>query len=288
MPRPAADSKPAARRLERAERRRAIFRFVLWAFILCFALSGVIWGAEQFEQFLIRDPRFILPPPADYGRESPNLAVEGVAFANRAQIVRVFANDLGRSVYLLPLAERRRALLRVSWVKDATIVRLWPNRVLVRISERTPAAFVGLETECITRWSLIDSDGVILEPPRAPHRFDLPMLRGVSAGEKTAMRGVRVRRMQSLLTELGPLAANISEIDVSDLDDLKIIEKMQDQGIKLMLGDRNFRDRLQHFLDHYPDIHKRLPDARVLDLRLDDRITVVRDAIVEEARRACS
>ncbi len=279
---------PPAKRLENAQRRRTIVRFVLWAFFLCFSLSGAIWGAEQFQQFLTRDPRFILPPPADYGRESPNLRVEGVVFANRAQIVRVFANDLGRSVYLLPLAERRRALLRVSWVKSATIVRLWPNRVLVRISERAPAAFVGLETECITRWSLIDAEGIILEPPRAPHRFDLPVLRGVSAGEKAAMRGMRVRRMQDFLTELGPLAANISEIDVSDLDDLKVIEKMQDQGIKLMLGDHNFRERLQHFLDHYPDIRKRLPDAKVLDLRLDDRITVVRDATGEEARRACS
>jgi cell division protein FtsQ len=56
---------------------------------------------------------------------------------------------------------------------------------------------------------------------------------------------------------------------------------MQDHAIKLILGDHNFRSRLQNFLDHYPDIRKRMPDARVLDLRLDDRITVV-----EEARNA--
>jgi hypothetical protein len=89
---------------------------------------------------------------------------------------------------------------------------------------------------------------------------------------------MRVRRVQSFLQELGPLADKVSEIDASDLDDLKVIGNMQGHAIKLRLGDHNFHDRLQNFLDHYPDIRKRMPDARVLDLRLDDRITVLQEA----------
>ena len=262
--------------------RRVVIRLLLWGLLVCFLLSGVLWGAQQFEQFLITDPRFTLVPPTDYGQESPSIRIEGVTFANRAQILRLFANDLGRSAYLLPLAERRRALLRLTWVKDAGIVRLWPNHVVVRIVERRPAAFLGVDSECITRWTLIDSDGVILEPPQKPHQFDLPLLRGVPLWEKMADRGMRVRRMQALLKELGPLASNISEIDVSDMGDLRVTEKMQDHGIKLMLGDHNFYDRLKHFLDHYSDIEKRLPTARAFDLRLDDRITVV-----QENKRVC-
>lgn len=261
--------------------RRLAPRLVLWSLAGLFVMSGVIWGVQQFENFLISDARFVLPPPADYGQESPNLHVNGVVFANRSQVLRVFANDIGRSVFLLPLADRRRALLRVSWVKDASIVRLWPNRVIVNIAEREPAAFIGVETEGITRWSLIDADGVILDPTERPHQFNLPILRGVRADDRPAMRGTRVRRMQYLLKELGPLAGDVSEIDAANLDNLKVTEKMQDHATKLILGDRNFRSRLQNFLDHYPDIRKRMPDAKVLDLRLDDRITVV-----EEARNA--
>ncbi len=263
---------------DRNNTRRTAAKFVLWAFVACFVLFCAIWSVQQFEQYLISDSRFILPPPTDYGQESPNLQVEGVQFANRNQVLRVFANDMGRSVYLLPLADRRKALLRVSWIKDASIVRLWPNRVMVRVTERRPAAFIAIESEGIARWSLIDSDGVILDPPDRPHPFDLPMLRGVRVGEKADMRGMRVRRMQYLIRELGPLADNISEIDVSDLDDLKVTEKMQDHAIKLILGDRNFSSRVRNFLDHYADIRKRMPDAKVLDLRLDDRITVVQEA----------
>ena len=52
--------------------RQAMTRFVLWSLVACFALSGIIWGAQTFEHFLVGDARFILPPPADYGQDSPN------------------------------------------------------------------------------------------------------------------------------------------------------------------------------------------------------------------------
>ena len=65
------------------------------------------------EQFLIRDPRFFLPGPADYGLESPNLEIEGIHYASRVSVLNVFLRDFGRSLYLLPLADRRKALLRI-------------------------------------------------------------------------------------------------------------------------------------------------------------------------------
>src|SRR5713226_1244475 len=98
---------------EKSATGRLAARFLLWAFLVCLALAAILWGTQKFEKFLVSDFRFVLPQPVDYGQESPNLLVEGVTFANRAQVLRVFANDLGRSVFLLPLADRRRALLRV-------------------------------------------------------------------------------------------------------------------------------------------------------------------------------
>jgi cell division protein FtsQ len=237
-------------------------------------LTSCIYASQRFEQFLIRDPRFLLPGPADYGLESPNLEVEGVKYASRAQILRVFDQDLGRSVFLFPLVARRRALLNVRWVHAASIVRIWPNRIQVRIEERRPAAFVKLRAESMERWALIDEEGVILDPPlKAP--FHLPMLAGISPQESVAQRGVRVRRAQRLLQDLGRLADKISEADVSDLDDLKVTEKLDGRAVTIMLGEHNFASRLQKFLDHYADIHHRIPQVTTFDLRLDDRITGV-------------
>jgi cell division protein FtsQ len=241
---------------------------------LFFLLASGIYASQQLEQFLMRDPRFFLPGPPDYGMESPNLEIEGIHYAARASVLNAFARDFGRSVYLLPLADRRRSLLHVNWIKDVSILRLWPNRVVVRITERQPAAFLDVKVEGMSRWSLIDSDGVILEPPVRAN-FKLPVITGVLRGEALSMRGVRVRRMQRMMIDLGGLAGNVSEINVSDLDDLSITESISGRAVVLMLGDQNFASRLQNFLDHYPDIVHRMPGATSFDLRLDDRITAV-------------
>jgi hypothetical protein len=122
------------------------------------------------------------------------------------------------------------------------------------------------------RWALIDEEGVILDaPPKSS--FQLPVLAGMMGGESQDKRGIRVRRMQRLMKELGPMADNVSEVDASDLDDLRITEQAGGGAVTLMLGDRNFSSRLKNFLEHYPEIHRNMPQATAFDLRLDDRIT---------------
>ena len=253
---------------------RAVTKYTLILLLFAMVLTGGIYASQQIEQLLIRDPRFFLPGPADYGMESPNLELRGIRYASRARILNVFTRDFGRSLYLLPLAERRQALLKINWVEDAAIVRQWPNRVAVEITERRPAAFIDLKVESMSRWALIDTDGVILEPPqRAP--FQLPVVTGVRADEPQTMRGTRVRRMRRLIEELGPAGEKVSEINVRDLDNLQITEQVEGNSLVLLLGDNHFASRLQNFMDHYPDIHRKMPNANTFDLRLDDRITAV-------------
>ena len=255
---------------------RVIIRYGGIVVAVFVVLTSAIYASQRFEQFLIRDPRFFLPGPADYGMESPNLVVNGIQYASRARILGLFAQDYGRSLYLFPLAARRKSLLAVSWVHDASIARVWPNRIVVSITERTPAAFIKLPSGGIVRWALIDEEGMILEPPqKAP--FRLPVLIGVSPDESQDQRALRVRRMQHLMKELGSLANKVSEVDANDLDDLRITQQVQGHAVSLMLGDRNFSSRLQNFFSHYQDIHRKMPHSTTFDLRLDDRITALED-----------
>jgi cell division protein FtsQ len=259
-------------RKQRRPAARVLLRYGFLAVGVFVLLSGAIYASQRLEQFLIRDPRFFLPGPADYGLESPNVELHGLQYASRSHILRLLEPDYGQSLFLFPLEARRKALLGIRWVHEASIVRIWPNRIIVQISERTPAAFIKLPADGMARWALIDDEGVILDPPpKAP--FRLPVLSGVASGESAEKRGVRVRRMRRLLRDLGPLANQVSEVDASDLDDLKVTELVNHTAVSLMLGDRNFSQRLRNFLEHYPDIHHRMPQATAFDLRLDDRIT---------------
>jgi cell division protein FtsQ len=250
------------------------FRYGLLGIAATLAVAGVIYGAQRVERFLIGDPRFALPGPTEYGEERANVHLTGVKWASRAEILRVFQPDYNRSLYLLPLAERRSALLRVGWVRDATITRIWPNELAVHIDERQPVAFLQIPFGPMSRYALIDADGVILEPP-AKARFDLPVITGVSADAPIAERALRVHRMQRLTGELGALTAGVSEIDVGDLENLKVREQIQNQAVLLDLGDRNFASRMRTFVDQFPNIRHRLPPAAELDLRIDEQIIAV-------------
>jgi cell division protein FtsQ len=201
-------------------------------------------------------------------------------YTAREKVFGAFASDYGRSLYLLPLAERRRSLLSIDWVRDVTVSRLWPDRVAVRIVERKPVAFVQLPRQrssfSSSEVALIDAEGVILEqPPRA--RFTLPVLSGIRREQTQAMRRQRVAVAMHLVGELGDLAGQVSEIDVADPENVKLIQPAEGRMVLLMLGNRNFLTRLRNFISHYPEIQKRLPSAVTFDLRLDDRITALRE-----------
>jgi len=240
-------------------------------------LVGAIIAFQKLERFLISNPRFTLHAPEEYGELSPDIRVEGAVYSSAARLRNIFAQDTGRSLYLFPLAERRRSLLAVDWVKEASVSRIWPNKVRVRIVERQPAAFVrftGSGPETPSQIALIDEDGVILElPPRA--RYKLPVLTGIQREMSEALRRERVKRMLRMMRELGVLGEKISEIDLSDVDNVKVTQQMGGTAVVLMLGQENFLARFQMFLKYYPEIRKRMPNATTLDLRLDDRITAV-------------
>lgn len=245
------------------------WRIVWIGTLLTVVLGAGLFAWSRLEQFLMGDPRFALNG-IDGSPDTPTLQISGAAHASRQRIEAVFAEDSGRSVYLMPLADRRIALRSVAWIKDASIARVWPNRVLVRIQERTPVAFVELDP---SKFALIDEDGVIL--PTAADRFAVPVLAGVRSSDDVAQRRDRVHRMMRLLRDLGAAAPKISEVDVSDPDNLKISQSMDGKMLTLMLGDQNWAARYQNFLRNYPEIKRRLPDATKLDMRLEDRITVV-------------
>jgi cell division protein FtsQ len=181
---------------------------------------------------------------------------------------RVFADDFDRSIFSVPLEERRRRLLAIDWVEDASVSRAWPDRLIVRIRERKPVAFAHLRSGI----QLIDSHGVLLDPPAKAH-FGFPVLAGLREDETEVQRAARVRILLRLEEELGPSFKQVSEVNAADLDNVHVVTQVDNRAVELVMGNDEFARRYQNFATHYPEIWKRSPDVKVFDLRLDDRIT---------------
>ena len=255
------------------EKARRPFRWRLWLTVIgwCAVFVSSAVAARQAQHYVLRDPQFIFS-----SENRGALTLEGVTYAARGKLVRVFAGDWGRSIFAVPLDERRRRLLAIDWVEDAAVSRIWPNRLLVRITERQPVAFASLPLHggsgIAGQFLLVDAQGVLLDPPQRA-QFTFPVLTGLTEDQTDAERRVRVRAMQGLMDDLGPAGQNISEVNAAALDDLTVMAQVEGRPLELQLGDGNYARRLQNFLIHYPEIRKHAANVTTFDLRLDDRIT---------------
>src|SRR3954454_21296056 len=145
--------------------RKTGLRYVLVSLIVLLSLVVVGMAWLRIEEFLVSDARLVLPGPPEPGIESPYFRIEGMVHVSPQQVERVFARDVGRSIYMCPIGERQHELRGIDWVKDASVSRIWPNQLVVRVVERTPVAFVQIPGERNTmRVGLIDADGVFLSP----------------------------------------------------------------------------------------------------------------------------
>jgi len=263
----------AKRQQQKAEENEARFlsirRGLILATVFSALLAVLLWAGIQLEHFLIRDPQFTLATPPDPGEDSPAVEVIGVKHTARERVSDTFEKDYGRSIYLMPLRQRRDDLLRLQWVKDARVTRVWPNRLQIRITEREPVAFVQLPGE--VELPLIDADGHLLRP-ETKQTLNLPILTGINRQQNDEERRVRVRRLQKLVADAGELAAKISEVDATDPDNLKVMQDAGGKAVTLIVGNRSFKRRLEKFRQNAEDLLRRDPDKTVFDLRVEGSI----------------
>jgi cell division protein FtsQ len=251
--------------MAREAKRSGGVRWRLWLGLAAAACICVSTGmaALKVHRYALTSARFTLS-----ASRKDALEIQGVTNGSRIKVLRVFAADFGCSIFAIPLAERRRRLLAIDWVEDASVARIWPDRLLVRIRERQPVAFVPLRSGAL----LIDADGVLLEPP-ARAQFAFPVLRGVREDEPEAARRERVGAFLRFQKDMGYLAKDVSEVNVADPDNLRIVARVESRALELLIGGGDFARHYRNFLNHYPEIQKRSPELGTFDLRLDDRIT---------------
>jgi cell division protein FtsQ len=237
----------------------------LWLAVVGVGVVGVSTAMAGFRvrQYALTDPQFTLS-----NNRPGALAIQGLNYTSQTKVLRVFAGDFDHSIFSVPLAERRRRLLAIDWVEDASVSRIWPDRLLVRIRERKPVAFVLFRSGVL----LIDAHGVLLDPPAQAH-FAFPVLSGLREDETEDQRRACVRALLRLQEDMGYMAKDVSEVNAADPDNIRIVAQVENRAVELMMGDGNFARRYQNFLAHFPEIGKRSPNVKTFDLRLDGQVT---------------
>jgi cell division protein FtsQ len=244
-------------------RPRSSFGRILLGGATFIVLAGLVTLGIVVRQFLVHDRHFRIPGAA-------SIQSSGLSEVNRTEVLPVFGEDIGRNIFFVPLSERRKQLEAIPWVQRATVMRYLPDRLSVSIVERTPVAFVR-EGD---RVELADADGVILSMPpamMAQHHYSFPVITGINAGDSLASRRARMSVYQRFLGELDQnnqhLTAQVSEIDLSDPEDLRATMPEQGSDILAHFGEDQFLHRLQVYKSHIAEWRQRYPKLIGVDLR---------------------
>ena len=118
----------------------------------------------------------------DTAANSAGFRISEIALAGKHELSRenilTLAGITGRSSLLfLDAAQTRARLLTNPWIADATVLKLYPGRLRIGITERQPFALWQKDGEV----SLIAADGTVLEHYVPPRFAALPLLVGKGA-----------------------------------------------------------------------------------------------------------
>ncbi len=206
---------------------------------------------------------------------SDQIEVAGAVHVPHAQIMDVMGGDIGRNIFFIPLAERQQQLEQIPWVESASVMRFVPNRLRIEIHERTPVAFARIGSHI----SLIDEGGTLMElSPGLKHKYSFAVIAGMNAGEPLSTRSARMKIYNGLVRALDASGARysqeLSEVDLSDPEDVKILASDASGEVLVHLGSSNYLQRYKTFVTHVLQWRQQFDKLESVDLRYDGQIIV--------------
>lgn len=232
--------------------------------------SVVAVSAYALRNFLEHDARFRIAGTS-------NIQATGLSQVSRSEMLPVFGEDIGRNVFFVPIAERRKQLEQIPWIEHATVMRLLPDQIRITVTERKPIAFQRQGQQV----GLVDANGVLLtEPPAmmAQHHYSFPVVTGIDSRDPIASRRARMEVYQSLVGELDAggqhLSDQVSEIDLSDPEDARVLMPEQGTDILAHLGSDHFLERFQRYKTHIAEWRQQYPKLTEVDLRYEQQVVL--------------
>ena len=223
--------------------------------------------------FILLTVRFVLYAPYF---QVTSLHLQGGKFVTTGQVEEKFSSDKGRSILRVPLERRRRQIEQIPWVQSALVRRILPNELQVTVRERTPVAFLRRTSGL----ALVDEEGAILESP-PESSFSFPVVSGLSEDEPMGVRRAKMHLFAALLKDLerGGLRSTdvISEVDLQDPQDARMVVAEPSGAVLIHLGQENFLARYLLYIGHIGEWKQKFPNIQSVDLRYDRQVVINAD-----------
>lgn len=184
--------------------------------------------------------------------------VAGASRASRDEIRSSVLRLSNAGVWQADLDVITKELKELPWVRDAVVTRVLPDGLRVRVSEREPRIISRASNGKLV-W--VDDEGVLLGAA-SPEEDDF-FVRGLDesrTSEAVKQNRVRVNVARELTREWAQagLTKRVSELNLEDLDDVRVQLAGQDAAVEVQLGREDFPKRFRQALEVL-DAHRQTP-----------------------------
>lgn len=204
-----------------------------------------------------------------------NIVLHGTDRLSRGEAMALVGDLRGHNILTIGLDDWRQRLMTSPWVEDVAVRRVLPNTLDIVVRERTPMGIARIGRDLY----LVDQYGTVIDqfgPSYAD--LDLPIIDGLAQppreGPPVLDEG-RTALAARLLADVAghqQIADRVSQIDVRDQRDAVVL--LDGDTVMLRLGDRDFAERLQDYLDVATALKDRMSAIDTVDLRFGERIYV--------------
>ncbi|HYF98362.1 MAG TPA: cell division protein FtsQ/DivIB [Coxiellaceae bacterium] len=223
-----------------SEALKTISRTVLWGGLVVLVLAGA------YEAWLaIGDPK-ILPI-----RQVS--IVSGDLHVSKAELEKAVQANLRGTLLTLDRSKLKHGLRQLPWVENVSIRRVWPDKLVIKITEQVPVA----------RWehtSLLNKDLEKFSPPVDSFPSGLPSLLGPKGSESKLWK-----QYQELNQRFEPLKLKVVSVELSPRSSWSFLLS---NGVEVILGRQDLNARLARLVRLYPRLVAEHPSGMMLiDLR---------------------
>src|SRR5207237_9356473 len=107
----------------------------------------------------------------------------------------------------------------------------------------------------------------------AKTKYSFPVIIGANSGEPRSTRFARMRIYNELVRQLdsggGHYSQDLSEVDLSDPDDVKVVVNDPQEAVLVHVGSSNFLDRYKVYVRHVREWRRQFDEMDAGDLRYD-------------------
>ena len=188
--------------------------------------------------------------------------------------------DFPPNILRIDLQQLKERIEKENWAKRVEIRRILPSDMIVYVQERVPAVIVEMQGELM----MVDKEGILLDKYSPEYgKLDAPVFKGMMGDDPEGYRmyqdenSSRIRKGLEMLTEVEstspPDAKKISEVDVSDRDNVKVL--LVDEVAEVHLGDKDYGKRFRTLMANmgqFYELKDKYGEMESVDMRFEDKI----------------